>query len=191
MLGSDWSNHAMLFVAYVYGFMLAGEPWLGTRIDAEWPRALAAGIASTLGLVMLTWMDVVPFRLPAAYSLPYLAFWALYAIGAWSWMVAILGLARRFLRSGDGALRYGREIGYGWYLAHQPVIVAIAFLVVAWRASVASKFGVLFAASFVGTLGATELLRRARPLGFVLGLQRPDDLAPSHPAAVRGADASR
>lgn len=171
MLGSDWSNHAMLFVAYVYGFILAGEPWLGTRIDAEWPRALAAGIASTLGLVMLTWMDVVPFRLPEAYSLPYLAFWALYAIGAWSWMVAILGLARRFLRSSDGALRYGREIGYGWYLAHQPVIVAIAFLVVAWRAAVATKFGVLFGVSLVATLGVAELFRRVTPLRVALGMQ--------------------
>ena len=77
---------------------------------------------------------------------------------------------RRFLRSADGPLRYGREIGYGWYLAHQPVIVAIAFLVVPWRAAVATKFGVLFGASLVATLGVAELFRRVTPLRVVLGM---------------------
>ena len=185
MLGSDWSNHALLFIAYVYGFILAGEPWLGARIDAEWPRALVAGVASTSSLVILTWMDIVPFRLPAAYSVPYLAFWTLYAIGAWSWMVAVLGVARRLLRAEDAALRYGREIGYGWYLAHQPVIVAVAVLVVPWHASVPAKAGILLAVSFAGTLGITELLRRVQPLGLALGMRPVDDPRPAGSVCTR------
>ena len=172
MLGSDWSNHALLFVAYVYGFILAGEPWLGRQIDEQWPRALAAGIASTASLVILTWLDVVPFRLPAAYSPPYLAFWMLYAIGAWSWMVAILGIGRHILRAENGLLRYGRDIGYGWYLIHQPMIVAVAYFVVPWHTNVATKVAVLFTASLVGTLLLSELLRRVKPLRVVFGIRQ-------------------
>ena len=48
VLTSDWSNHALLFVAYVYGFVLAGTPWLGTVIDAQW-RARSSRRRSAAG----------------------------------------------------------------------------------------------------------------------------------------------
>jgi hypothetical protein len=36
MLAADWSSHALLFVAYVYGYILVSEAWLGPDIDAQW-----------------------------------------------------------------------------------------------------------------------------------------------------------
>lgn len=47
MLTSDWSNHALLLVAYVYGFVLAGSPWLSDAINAQWRLALAFAVAGT------------------------------------------------------------------------------------------------------------------------------------------------
>ena len=167
MLTSDWSNHAMLFVAYIYGFALAGEPGLGAAMDVQWPRALVTAGATTTLLLIGTWVGVLPARLPDPYALGYLAFWTVYAIGAWASMVAVLGAARRWLNCETRELRYGREIGYGWYLVHQPIIVAIAYVVVQWRASVPEKLAVLLFVSLAGTLAGAELLRRlpsARPI---------------------------
>jgi peptidoglycan/LPS O-acetylase OafA/YrhL len=56
-------------------------------------------------------------------------------------------------------------------LVHQPVIVAIAFVVVRWQVGVPIKLIVLASTSLVGTLiaaellGRTELTRRAFGLG--------------------------
>jgi hypothetical protein len=169
MLTSDWSNHAMLFVAYVYGFVLAGAPTLRDSIDAHWRRAAIVACAGTAALFTGTWLGVIPTRLPPPYSLRYLAFWTMYAWCAWAWMVAVLGAARRWLDRPESRLRRAEPYAYGWYMVHQPVIVAIAYLVIGWNASVAAKATVLFVASAIVTIAVTSLLlhaaRELRPHG--------------------------
>lgn len=160
MLSSDWSNHALLFVAYVYGFLLAGSPWLGRAIDAQWPRALLVGVVGTSVLVVGTWQGVVPARLPRQYSLWYLAFWTLYGVCAWAWMVGVLGIGRRWLNTDSPLLRYGRRSGFTVYLLHQPAIIAVAFLVVQWHASVPVKFAAIVVASIALTVIGTEALNQ-------------------------------
>lgn len=158
MLTSDWSNVAILFVAYVYGFVLAAEPGLGADIDAQWHTALVVAIAATAFLVGGTLGGILPGRIPEPYAPGYLAFWSLYALGAWAAMVSVLGIARRVLTRETRLLRFGQRRGFAWYIVHQPIIVAVAYVVVQWHAGVMAKFVALLVASLVGTLGAAELL---------------------------------
>ena len=160
MLTSDWSNHALLFVAYIYGFILAGSPWLGRAIDAQWPKALAVGVFGTSVLAVGTWRGVLPARLPPPYSLRYLAFWTLYGVCAWAWMAAVLGIARRWLSTERPILRYGRRVGLEVYILHQPVIIAVAFIVVQWQMRIAAKFAIILAVSSLMTLVGAEILSR-------------------------------
>ena len=168
MLTADWSNHALLLVAYLYGFILAGEAWLGAAIDAQWRPTLGVAVFMTLALVLGTWVGVVPGKIPPPYSPRYLAFWTVYAVGAWAWMVAALGAARRWLAAETPLFRYGHTMCYGWYLVHQPIIVAVAFVVVPWHAGVAAKAAVIFGVAGVGTVVATELLRRIPGVGGII-----------------------
>jgi len=167
MLASDWSNHALLFVAYIYGFVLAGTPWLGRAIDAQWPRAFAAAALGTACLSVGAWTGVVPARIPPPYSLAYLAFWTLYSMVAWAWMVAVLGAARRWLDRDSVVVRYGRRTGYTVYIVHQPIIVAVAFLVVQTNAPVAVKFTEIFVISGIATFLSAELVSRFAGPAFV------------------------
>jgi hypothetical protein len=160
MLTTDWANHSLLFVAYVYGFILAATPQLGQAIDKQWPVAANAAVLSTIALSIGAWTDLIPDRLPDPYAKGHVAFWVLYALCAWAWMVATLGVARRWLRDETVLLRYGRAIGYEWYLVHQPVIVALAYLIVQSRMAVGAQFSVLLLASFVLTWIGAELVRR-------------------------------
>jgi len=173
MLTSDWSNHALLFVAYVYGFILAGSPSLGSVIDAQWRRALLVGAIGTGFLGVGLWYDIVPSRLPPPYSFRYLAFWTLYAVCAWAWMVGVLGAGRRWVRRDGPLLRYARRVGYGLYVVHQPIIVAVAFIVVQWNLPVAVKFVVVLVASILGTLMSSELLIRLPVARDLFGLSKP------------------
>jgi peptidoglycan/LPS O-acetylase OafA/YrhL len=185
MLTADWSNHALLFVAYVYGYILAAAPWLGADIDVGWRAAGTFALATAATLIALTWTGFVPARLPQPYSGPYLAFWALYAVGAWAWIVALIGAARRYLRRGSPALDYGVGSGYLVYLVHQPVIVGVAFYVVQWSAPVYVKLPVLLVLSVAGTVAATELVRRVPGFRMLFGSPAPHrPLGPPAPLAA-------
>lgn len=161
MLTSDWSNHALLFVAYIYGFLLGADPVLGAAIDAQWRAAASVALVTTAALMAGAWVGMIPGGLPGPYSLPYLGFWIVYAIGAWAWVVAVIGVARRWLAHDGADVEEGRRSAYMWYLVHQPVIVAVAYVVVTWRASVAAQFLVLLVASVAGTWLLSELVIRA------------------------------
>ena len=67
-------------------------------------------------------------------------------------------------------LEYGRSLGYGWYLVHQPVIIAVAYVVVRWQLAVPVKLAVLTVVSLAGTLAVTELLGRMSVMRRLLGL---------------------
>ena len=169
MLTADWSNHALLFVAYVYGFILATAPWLGDAIDAQWSRAAGVAASGTALLIAGTWRGVIPTRLPPPYSMQYLAFWTLYGVCAWAWMVALLGIARRWMNGDRPVVAYARRAGYGLYIVHQPVIVAVAYAVVQWNASVGAKLVVTLVASIVGTVACTEILARLPATALAFG----------------------
>lgn len=160
MLTSDWSNHALLFVAYAYGFVLAGAPALGEAIDAQWRSMFVVASIVTSLLVVGTWTGALPSGIPSPYASGFIIFWTLYALGAWAWVVAVVGMGRHWLRREGPELRYGREIGYEWYLLHQPVIVAGAYWVVRWNVGVAEQAVALFAISACGTWIAVALLRQ-------------------------------
>jgi glucans biosynthesis protein C len=189
-LASDWANHAILFVAYVYGYMLAAEPSLGADVDRQWRNALVFAAATSAALWALAWRGALPDHLPAPYSAGYLAFWSIYGVGAWAWLVAILGIARR-LRWPDGAaFRWARARSYAWYLVHQPIIVALAVFLVPTRLSLAAKFALLLTLGVLGTVAVTELLDRFALTRALLGLptRRPRRRDPA--TAVNGSPAT-
>lgn len=169
VLTSDWSNHALLFVAYVYGFVLAGTPWLGTVIDAQWHRALVAATIGSAAIMTGAWVGLLPARLPPPYSLAYLAFWVLYALVAWAWMVALLGFARRRLDRTDWLVRRAQSRAYLWYVMHQPVVVAAAFVVVQWQLGVTGKVAALSVLSVAGTVLSSALVLRVPGLAAMFG----------------------
>jgi len=173
MLTSDWSNHALLFVAYVYGFVLAGSPWLGRVIDAQSRPTLTLGVIGTVILGIGTWQGVLPARLPPPYSLRYLAFWTLYALCAWAWMVGVLGLGRRWLDRDGLLVRYGRRAGLAIYVAHQPIIIAVAYGVVQSNLPIGAKFALVLVVSAVATVACVEVLGHLSVVRAVLGLAGP------------------
>ena len=59
-----------------------------------------------------------------------------------------------------------------FYLLHEPVIVAVAWVIVRWHAPTLVKYPVLVAVSFTATLGIYELaVRRYRPTRLLFGMK--------------------
>lgn len=169
---ADWSNRGLLPAAFVLGFVLAGERRLGEAIDRQWRGALAGVLAGAAMVGVAAWHGLIPSRLPAPFSAGYLAFWSLYAIGAWSWMVVALGAGRRWLRTEGAVVRYARAVGAAFYLLHQPVIVAVAFVVVRRDAPLPVRAAAVAALSLAATLLLVEALRFLRLPAPLFGLER-------------------
>ncbi|HUF65884.1 MAG TPA: acyltransferase [Gemmatimonadaceae bacterium] len=164
LLLADWSGRSILFVLYAYGFVLAAEPGFGRNVDRQWRHFLALGVVGISGLISLAWIGAIPSRFPPTSEWWALAFWSVYAVGAWSWVVAVLGLGRRYLTRDTNTLERGRRAGLTWYLVHQPVIVLLAAWVVTWRTGVGAKALALLLLSLVGTILLIILVHSAKPL---------------------------
>jgi len=70
------------------------------------------------------------------------------------------------------AARYSNEAVLPFYLLHEPVIVAAAYLIVRWHAPALVKYPALVAISFAATLAIYELaIRRYRPTRILFGMK--------------------
>lgn len=193
---AGWSRWAYL-AFFLLGFATAADDRfrLAMRRDAV--------VAAVLGLALFTASAPAFMSLDDPFtSMTPLAMWGRLVFGAagWCWVVAILGLLdRRRGRSlvhGSSAGRPERRAFYGFLLAaalpiyvlHQPIVVSVAYWVVTWEGSMATKYVVIVLLSFAAILVAHGLLVRITAVtGRLLGL-RGDSRQPAGASEV-GPDA--
>jgi len=115
---------------------------------------------------------------------------AMQGLAAWAWVAAIVGFAqsltaRHHHKPGTGnngasatsarlprAARYANEAVLPFYLLHEPVIVAAAWLIVRWHAPLPAKYAALVIVSFAATLALYEtLVRRFRVTRLLAGMK--------------------
>ncbi len=185
-----WERLAYVF-PFLYGFLIAGDARFEAALArARWP-ALAAALLATAGL--LAWAAALNSRGISAMTGLAPGWSALQGLAGWSWIVAIVGFGAAItarLRRPHGpagsspptghqprwrrAARYGNEAVLPFYLLHEPVIVAAAYLIVRWHAPVLAKYPALVAISFAATLTIYELaVRRYRPTRLLFGMKPP------------------
>jgi hypothetical protein len=116
---------------------------------------------------------------------------ALQGLAGWAWLAAIAGFAAastaRHRPVGTPAPRpapareprWQRAAGYAnqavlpFYLLHEPVIVAFAWIIVRWHAPIGVKYPALVAVSFAAALAIYGLaIRRYRITRFLFGMKR-------------------
>jgi glucans biosynthesis protein C len=180
---NDWATHAWFLLAFLYGFAIMGEPRLGDAVDRQWRRVAVPAIASTTLLLVWAWPGDVYARIPGEPSASYVGWWLNFTLASWAWLVLVLGAARRYLGSSVPGLRRWTDAAYPIYILHQPIIVVVAFHIVAWPMPVPVRFAAIALAALALTLTAIEALRRIPPLRIIVGLP-PNASRPDHDAAA-------
>ncbi|MFI6759734.1 acyltransferase [Micromonospora sp. NPDC050417] len=176
-----WHRWAYLLF-FLCGFALAADERFRTAMRRD------AVLAAALGLLLFAvglpgflaagesgdpFTDHTPLAIGAR---------ALYGATGWCWLVAILGLLDRRPRRPAGTAERDtpgrRRYAYlsaavlPLYVLHQPIVVAVAYGVVRWRAPILVEYVVIVAASLVLTVAAYDLLvRRTRVTRFLFGLR--------------------
>jgi peptidoglycan/LPS O-acetylase OafA/YrhL len=179
-----WERLAYVF-PFLYGFLTAGDARFESALSrARWP-AVAVAVPATVGL--LGWTVAAG---PGVATGADPGWSALQGLAGWAWLAAIAGFAAAFTvrRRLTGTAppppaparqpQWQRAAGYAnqavlpFYLLHEPVIVAFAWIIVRWHAPILVKYPALVAVSFTATLVIYELaVRRYRVTRLLFGMK--------------------
>jgi hypothetical protein len=203
-------NHGSYALLLTYGFLAAADPRTGEAFQRHWRPAAAVGLllflaagaaaygAADAGAEPFTGMDP-----------PSMAFRLLKTFDGWLWVVVIMGLARARIgrrrsspaqpppHRADRASRLRRLGAYAndavlpFYVLHETVIVAVAYLVLAWPIGGGAQYGVIALVSLAATLLLYDLGVRRSPLTrFLFGLKQRSRPAPPPAHQVDDVDGS-
>jgi glucans biosynthesis protein C len=106
------------------------------------------------------------------YTLNYFLSIILKNLNSISWVLAFIGLGKKFL---DFNHRYLNDLNQGilpFYILHQTVIVIFGYFVVQWDVSILEKFLIIFTISFIVTIGMYQIIRRNNMMRFFFGMKR-------------------
>jgi glucan biosynthesis protein C len=96
---------------------------------------------------------------------------ALYSLTTWLWLMALVGLGRRYLRFRNGFLDYANRGSYPFYILHQTVIVLIGYAIFRWSWGIAPKYLFLTTISLAATVLAYEVVKSNRATRFLFGMK--------------------
>ena len=187
-------------VPLLIGYLIARDPRFDTALRDTRRPALACALLGTVALTVWVGLlgsgdDVTNGNAPG---------WsALQGLTGWWWIAAIMGFAssladaRAKSHAGgptptshtplpSAAARYANQAVLPFYVLHEPIIVAAAWVIIRWRWPILAKYVVLVIASFAGTLLLYELLvRRLRLTQLLFGMKPGTG---HHPSRLHGSE---
>lgn len=191
--GGGWA-HTMFALFLLCGYLVGTDRRLSQALGRSWragvivaPLAVLAFVAGLYWLIEVRHVDPVN-----SYDWASVLWRGLKSVGAWAWIVAILGFGAR-PRQGRApkaartprptvaerrpgligrAVAYAGEAFLPFYVMHQTAVFAIGYVVVRWQIPASLKLVVISLAALVGTLVVYELaVRRWRVMRWLLGMR--------------------
>jgi peptidoglycan/LPS O-acetylase OafA/YrhL len=150
--------------AFGFGWLLNRQPGLLQAFARVWPVHLGVAMAAT-AILILSLGGVLPVFAPEVDGARRAVLAALYALGAWSWTLGLLGAALRFLSRPNAAVRYCADASYWIYLVHIPVVMALQVAVYPIGAPALVKFALVLAGAFLILFASYHLLVRHSWIG--------------------------
>jgi hypothetical protein len=194
-----WNRYA--FIPFLlYGFLLAADPRFGEAIRRHARAALLVGVPAMVMLLGLGfYVSEVAGQDPAVAYDGWSVLWRFVkGIGAWAWIITIMGAAMSVVRRRarqptpaaprqprpadpadgtprlrDRAIRYANLAVLPVYVLHQTVIVMIGFYVVQWDLPTLAKYLVISFTALVATVVLYDVgVRRTAVTRVLFGMKR-------------------
>ena len=166
-LVSDWYAHSQYFTFFFIGYLMGTDAgfWAELARMRRWTLALAiAGFCGWLILGEILPDDGTASRQFAMLLVTYL--------NRWSWIVAILGFAHRYLNRPFPWLAYANEAVYPWYVLHQTITVVAGYWLSRLALGPVTEPVLVTIATIEGCALAHEfLIRRSRLLRPMFGMK--------------------
>ena len=166
---ADFFSHGAYFVL---GYLLFADERFTRAIWRDWRILLGVGIAAILA-AMAIGVSMESFDIEKAPGTFWeFLMWGLVAACGWCWTAFMLFIGMRYLDRDNKALRYGLSANLPFFVIHQPAILAVAYFVVQWEATIATKLLVTILGAFVVSIGLTEwVIKRVGILRVLFGMK--------------------
>ncbi|NQT01846.1 MAG: acyltransferase [Planctomycetes bacterium] len=169
-LYTDWAGFCYNFTVFLFGYIFCMEERFWWAIDRYTGISLLLGIASFMLVVAMVFCS--PAFLTPSYSVPYMLYSLIFGFNNLFWMVAILGLGKRYLSCANDLLRYCSRASYPFYILHFVLIAIPGHFIVQCRMGVFTEFIVISLLSFILALIVYEFfVRRAKVTRFLFGMK--------------------
>ncbi|UTW58766.1 acyltransferase family protein [Kordiimonas sp. SCSIO 12603] len=159
----DWANHAHRFTIFLMGYFVAKHAGFWAGIVKSWPYALATAICicAVRLYLMLSHPEIYPslFEMPLR---PLTMF--LLTVYAWSSIVALLGISRRWLNQSSRTLSYLTNAVFFYYIMHQTIIIIAGYMLTPYGLNPFIEFSLVLLLTLAGCGLGYEILRRL-PVG--------------------------
>jgi ABC-type multidrug transport system ATPase subunit/peptidoglycan/LPS O-acetylase OafA/YrhL len=160
-------------IAFTFGWLLHRQQSLLGLLQRRWAVHLTAAVAFTVVCVSMIGPSPAAITSPEPLSGTSEMFYAgCYALAAWCWTFALIGVGLRFFARESTTWRYIADSSYWIYLAHLPLIFLIQLLVkdVAWHWAV--KFPIVLSTALVLLFASYHFLVRFTVIGETLNGRR-------------------
>lgn len=161
-------NPFYFFALFVIGFVLMASPRFQASIDRQAIGLLIVAIAGSLFFYAFQY-DRTFSRVN---SPAWLALYLVYYVSVWSWLLAFVGLAHKFLNVSNAFLRYASEAAYPFYILHLPVNTVVGYFAVQMNANIGVKYAIINVATILLTVAVYDVLvKRTRVTRFLFGMK--------------------
>ncbi|MBP7703794.1 MAG: acyltransferase family protein [Caulobacter sp.] len=181
--GGDWYNHAMSFMAFLLGFLIArSEAFKASTIRLRWP-ALILAVCAWAAFATYAWIWRADGATPPEALRQTMR--VVYAVDQWCAILAILGFGARHLNRGGPVLGYLTLGVFSFYIVHQTVIVVAAYNLSRLGLNQGVEAGLVIGLTFAACFATYEVVRRVPILRPLFGLKYASPPSPLRPS--RGA----
>lgn len=125
----DWYQHALYFSYFVFGWWIATDVGFWTELKVLRFRLL--GLALFVGLAYLVAIRGLPPDDAGGWSV--VAIRLVSGLNTWLWIAAVLGWSAALLDRPWRWLPYATEAVLPWYVLHQSLLIAAAFVLIPLR----------------------------------------------------------
>ena len=179
-----WADFYTWFIIFVFGFILYADNTFQAIIRKQGKIFVVVSVVCIVSLIIANFFGGLSTLENAAnYSAGYMFYQLVISITMWSMTIAALYVAMVLLNFSNRFLQYTNQAILPFYILHEPVIIIIAFFVLAWDIPTGIKFVFVTTTSLLVTLAIYELLiRRIKPIRWLFGMKNPQ---PQPPAPVQ------
>lgn len=151
--------------------------WLAARLDVlnawarQWPFHLAVAALAT---ALCLWLSGFAPGLEPLGGARRVIVAGAYALGGWSWTIALVGMAHSLFARMSPVIRHLADASYWIYLMHLPVVMALQALVIPLPVPLIVKFAVVVGGALILLLASYGWFVRRSWLGAWLNGRRRD-----------------
>ena len=177
----DLPAHRVFFGMFLFGFLLAGNDRLWRAIRRWWP---AAAVLAGVAYAVVAGTEIAYLKTPISRDVWYW-FGIVRAVQTWAAIVALIGIADRWLNRDHRWRATLNEAVFPFYIIHQTIIVVVAGALLGAGIGPLAEFGVLLGTTIAGCWLFYRLGREVGWLRPLIGLRA--RLAPPAASATAAA----